>query len=75
MLSNDTDLKTPLKVVKHKLGKQIGIISPIRKIHEDLKNISDFKKAITNEILSRCQFPIEMKDSKGSFFCPPEWNT
>ena len=73
LISNDTDLKTPLIYVKKNLKKQIGIISPRRKIHIELKNICDFRKAITNRVLEKCQFPEYMKDAKGSFFCPPKW--
>lgn len=73
LMSNDTDLKTPLKYVKKKLKKQVGIISPRRNIHIELINVCDFRKAITNKVLKQCQFPEKMKDGKGDFFCPPKW--
>ena len=73
LMSNDTDLKTPLRYVKKKLKKQVGIISPRRKIHIELINICDFRKAITNRVLEKCQFPEKMEDAKGEFFCPPRW--
>ena len=72
-MSNDTDLKTPLKYVKKKLQKQVGIISPRRNIHIELINICDFRKAVTNKVLKQCQFPEKMKDAKGKLFCPPKW--
>ena len=73
LMSNDTDLKTPLRYVKKKLKKQVGIISPRRNIHIELINICDFRKAITNKVLEQCQFPEKMKDAKGELFCPPKW--
>ena len=73
LMSNDTDLKTPLIYVKEKVKKQIGIISPRRNIHMELINICDFRKAITNKVLEQCQFPEKMRDAKGEFFCPPKW--
>ena len=73
LMSNDTDLKTPLKYVKRRLKKQVGIISPRRNIHIELIKICDFRKAITNKVLDQCQFPEKMKDAKGEFFCPPKW--
>ena len=73
LISNDTDLKTPLKYIKENFKKQIGIISPRRNIHIELKNASHFQKRISNKTLEQCQFPETMKDAKGDFFCPPKW--
>ena len=73
LISNDTDLKTPLRYVKKNLKKHVGIISPRRNIHIELKESSHFQKRISNKILEQCQFPEKMKDTKGEFFCPPKW--
>ena len=73
LISNDTDLKTPLKYVKEELGKNVGIVSPRRNIHIELRNVSHFQKRISNKVLEQCQFPERMKDVKGEFFCPPKW--
>ena len=73
LISNDTDLKTPLKYIKENLKKNVGIISPRRNIHIELINVSHFQKRISNKVLEQCQFPEKMQDAKGSFFCPPEW--
>ena len=73
LISNDTDLKTPLKYVKENFKKRIGIISPRRNIHIDLRDASHFQKRISNKVLEQCQFPEKMRDAKGEFFCPPKW--
>ena len=73
LVSNDTDLKTPLKYVKENLKKSVGIISPRRNIHMELRDASHFQKRISNEALKQCQFPDKVKDDKGPFFCPPKW--
>ena len=73
LISNDTDLKTPLRYVKKRLKKEIGIISPRRNIHSELMKISNFQKRISNKILKECQFPEKMNDHKGEFFCPSKW--
>ena len=73
LISNDTDLKTPLKYVKENFKKRVGIISPRRSIHIELKEASHFQKRISNKALKQCQFPEKMKDAKGEFFCPPKW--
>ena len=73
LISNDTDLKTPLKYVKENFKKNVGIISPRRNVHIELKEASHFQKRISNRVLEQCQFPERMKDEKGEFFCPPKW--
>lgn len=73
LVSNDTDLKNPLRYVKKSLKKVVGIISPIRNVHIELKNVSSFQKRISNKVLEQCQFPEKMRDDKGEFFCPPKW--
>ncbi|MCZ0933526.1 MAG: NYN domain-containing protein, partial [Oligoflexia bacterium] len=73
LVSNDTDLKTPLRYVKENLKKSVGIISPRRNIHIELRNASHFQKRISNKVLEQCQFPETMKDARGEFFCPPKW--
>ncbi len=73
LISNDTDLRAPLKHIKKILRKNVGIISPRRNIHIELRNASHFQKRISNQILERCQFPEIMRDIKGEFFCPPKW--
>ena len=73
LISNDTDLKTPLKYVKENFKKNVGIISPRRNIHLELREASNFQKRISNNILEQCQFPEKMRDAKGEFFCPPKW--
>jgi len=72
LISNDTDLKTPLRYVKENFKKRVGIISPRRNIHVELKNASHFQKRISNKSLEQCQFPEKIKDAKGEFFCPPK---
>ncbi|MGI9548464.1 MAG: hypothetical protein ACR2M7_00570 [Bdellovibrionales bacterium] len=73
LISNDTDLKTPIKFVKNKLKKEIGILSTQKNIHKDLEDIADFCKRIKFKALKNCPFPIEMKDKRGQGYCPEEW--
>ena len=72
LISNDTDLKAPLEAIKD-CKKLIGIISPVRNMHKDLKLISNFQKRISNNILGKSQFSKRLKDNKGKFYCPQEW--
>ncbi len=59
LLSNDTDLKTPLHFARKNFKKKVGIISPTKEkneIHQDLKKVSHFSVNITDELLKQCQF-------------------
>ncbi len=73
LISNDTDLKTPLLCIKRKLKKTVGIISPYTITHIELQKSSHFHKTISVKALQTCQFPDKMKDFKGDFFCPTKW--
>ena len=73
LISNDTDLRTPLLRIKRKLKKTVGIISPYKRTHIELQKSSHFHKTISIEILKKCQFSEKIEDAKGEFFCPPTW--
>lgn len=56
LLSNDTDLVLPLKMAREKFHKKVCLISP-RTTHADLNKVADFKRRITNPVITACQFP------------------
>ena len=69
LLSNDTDLKTPLKFVKYRLKKKVVIITPIirldnpdepirsNKSHIELRKLSNVNLCIEEHHLKNSQFP------------------
>ena len=69
LMSNDTDLKTPLSIARKKFKKRVGIISPYKRTHQELKKVSHFNVNITNEILKQCQFPEKVAEVTK----PPSW--
>ena len=75
LISNDTDLKTPLLRVKRKLKKTVGIISPYKMTHIELQKSSHFHKTISNEALKA--MPISGKDEgcKRGVFLPAKMET
>ena len=69
LVSNDTDLKTPLFIARKHFRKTVGVISPNKYTHHDLKRISRFNINISDEDLAKSQFPEKIdKISK-----PPSW--
>ena len=68
-ISNDTDLTTPLEIVKYRLKKKIVIITPTqrvenisapilpRKSHIELRKLSQVSLSIEEQHLKSSQFP------------------
>lgn len=76
VISNDSDLQEPLRVVKHVLGKTIGLISPVKgndHTNPQLGQHADFVKRIRDGALQDSQFPETMTDSGGMFRQPDRW--
>jgi uncharacterized LabA/DUF88 family protein len=74
IVSNDSDLVEPVKIVRQELGKPVGILNPIpgHPSHE-LRKFATFVKPIRKGVLSASQFPANLEDATGDFFKPPLW--
>jgi uncharacterized LabA/DUF88 family protein len=76
VISNDSDLQEPVRVVRRELGKTVGIISPQdgnNPINPQLRAHASFVKRIRDWVLQQGLFPEVMSDSGGVFYCPPKW--
>jgi uncharacterized LabA/DUF88 family protein len=73
VVSNDSDLLAPIKVVRRQFGKRVGLLNPQRHPSVPLEREVDFLKSIRPGALRKSQFPATMSDSKGSFHKPPMW--
>lgn len=74
IVSNDSDLLEPIKLVRSELGKIVGIINPHTDSPSvDLRANSDFFRTISRRILRESQFPISIVDSNGTFGKPVTW--
>lgn len=74
IVSNDSDLCEPLRIVRQELGKSVGVFNPQRHASVELKKYAHFFKKIRQGLLAKCQFPQEMTDKKGKFTKPIEWD-
>ena len=74
ILSNDSDLVEPIKIVRQELKLPVIVLNPIpaHPSHE-LQKFATFMKPIRKKVLSASQFPIKMKDRTGNFHKPPTW--
>jgi hypothetical protein len=73
VVSNDSDLLEPIKVVTQRLGKPVGILNPHRVPSVALLPHAMFVKQIRQGVLARSQFPGVMGDSRGTFSKPSTW--
>jgi len=73
LITNDSDLLEPVRIVRHELGLPIGILNPHQHHSQKLKGEATFMKRIRQSDLAACQFPNPMRDAKGQFHKPPIW--
>ncbi|MFH1436201.1 MAG: NYN domain-containing protein [Pseudomonadota bacterium] len=73
IISNDSDLLEPIKVVTRKFKKDVGLINPQKHPSYALKPHVKFIKQIRKGVLSKSQFPSTLKDSRGKFKKPAAW--
>lgn len=74
IISGDTDLVPVIEMV-HKLApdKEVGVFFPLRRNNNTLKNAADFASTMKEKMLSRAQFPDEVKVGKSIIKKPESW--
>lgn len=74
VVSNDSDLVEPVKIVRHELRVPVGVLNPIpHKPSHELSRYATFVKPIRQGVLAASQFPSTMQDANGTFYKPPSW--
>ena len=74
LVSNDSDLVEPVKIVRNDLKLPVGVLNPFVKTPSfDLRKYATFVKPIRAGVLSASQFPSTLKDSNGTFYKPATW--
>jgi uncharacterized LabA/DUF88 family protein len=73
LITNDSDLAEPVRIVTKELGMPVGILNPHEHHSATLKPLATFIKRIRQSHLIASQFPANMADSKGVFSKPGSW--
>ena len=78
VISNDSDLKAPIKIVREELGILVGVIVPMavegRYPNTELTGVADFTKQIRAGVCGDCQLPYEIRLPNGKVLtCPDRW--
>jgi hypothetical protein len=66
VISNDTDLCEPIKIVSTELKKPVGVLCPAASCAKDLKQVARFVKHISDKDLMASQFPSPLLDANGA---------
>ena len=78
VITYDTDLIEPIRVVRKVFGKTVGVVNPhiLPKPMNNLKLSSeaDFYRVLKRSALARCQFPDTLVDAHGTFSKPRAWS-
>ena len=76
VLSNDSDLAEPMRIVRYEFGLTVGLLTPQLDKHLQSKQLikfSKFKKTISQADLAASQFPDHLSDKTGTFHKPASW--
>lgn len=73
LISNDSDLAEPVRIVRQEFGLRVGILNPHQHHSVQLKQLATFLKRIRQSDLLASQFPVELRDRKGAFHKPASW--
>ena len=57
VLSNDSDLVEPIRIVTQTLGKPVGLLSPVPNPNPELSRVSSFIRRLSVSDLAASQFP------------------
>ena len=73
LVSNDSDLAEPVRIVRHDLNKMVGMLNPHKRPSFALKQHVMFMKPIRKGVLRSSQFPDVLRDAVGIFRKPKGW--
>jgi uncharacterized LabA/DUF88 family protein len=73
VISNDSDLRVPIRIAEQELGIKVGIINPQPAKYRSRVLTGTFFKQLRPSILADCRLPEVMGDADGEFRKPETW--
>ena len=73
VVSNDSDLAEPMRMVRERFGRVVGLLNPHPRASRTLVDIAHFVKPIRTGALANAQFANVMQDTAGTFHKPALW--
>jgi len=65
IVSNDSDLAEPIRIVRTRLNLDVEVISPYPTVNNTLKKAATRHRVLDKTLLASSQFPIVLHDRKG----------
>ena len=75
VVSNDSDLASPMRYLRDELGRKVTIVNPDNKnyTHRDLADAATYVKRLRRNHLRRSQLPPIVNDAQGRIAKPAGW--
>lgn len=73
VVSNDSDLAEPIRLVKTTIGKRVMILNPRSRTATDLQGIADGYRTVRLGPIASSQFPKTLQDEHGVISKPATW--
>lgn len=73
VVSGDSDLLMPVKIVRNELKKVVGVLNPQRHPCRVLEANATFYKHLRPNFVAAAQFPNTLSDARGTFTKPAAW--
>jgi len=73
VISNDSDLRVPIRIAEQELGVRVGIINPHPAKHRSRVLKGTFFKQLRPAVLADCQLPETLTDDQGTITKPSVW--
>ncbi len=73
IISNDSDLVEPIKIIRARLGLPVGVLNPHPNQSRALRDAATFYRYIREGPLQGSQFPTTISDKTGTITKPPTW--
>ncbi|PIQ60301.1 MAG: hypothetical protein COV99_11795 [Bacteroidetes bacterium CG12_big_fil_rev_8_21_14_0_65_60_17] len=73
VVSNDSDLVTPILMVKQDLGFPVGVLNPHRRTANAIRDSASFIRPIRTGVLADSQLPATLADGSGTITRPHVW--
>jgi hypothetical protein len=73
VISNDSDLVEPIRVVRQRFGLTVGVVNPQRNPSHALRQVASFYRPLRRGVLVSSQFPNQLTDATGTITKPADW--
>lgn len=73
IISNDSDLRVPIRIAEQELGVRVGVINPHPPEYWSRVLKGTFFKQRRPSALADCQLPATLADARGTIHKPAGW--